>query len=112
MATTVLLIDDDPNDREIYEALLYYNGFDVLIAADGVSGIESALHRKPDVILIDVMMPGINGLTAANSIHTNPVTSHIPIICMSAYGVSLQRVREAGALDFVPKPATGDTLVR
>jgi two-component system cell cycle response regulator DivK len=108
----VLLVDDDFNEREIYGALLYYNGFDVLLAEDGKAGVEAALTERPDVILIDVMMPGMNGLVAANALHTNPATARIPIYCMSAYDVALRRVREAGALDLLRKPVSGDTLVR
>jgi CheY-like chemotaxis protein len=107
----VLLVDDDFHERELYRALLYYNGFEVAVAEDAKAGVEAAIKEQPDVILIDVMMPGMNGLTAANSIHTNPSTSHIPIYCMSAYDVSLHRVREAGALDFLRKPVGGQTLV-
>jgi CheY-like chemotaxis protein len=108
----VLLIDDDPDDREIYSTLLYYNGFDVVVADDGQTGIELARAEKPDVIIVDVMMPGMNGLVTANSIHTNPETADIPIYCMSAYDVSPNRVREAGAVELLPKPVGGDTLVR
>jgi twitching motility two-component system response regulator PilH len=108
----ILLVEDDPDQREVYEALLYYNGFDVLVAADGESGLRSAIEEKPDAILMDVMLPGLNGLAASSLIHSNPDTAHIPIICMSAYDVMKEQVLRSGANDLLPKPITGDALVR
>jgi twitching motility two-component system response regulator PilH len=108
----ILLVEDDPDQREVYEALLYYNGFDVLVAADGESGLRSAIEEKPDAILIDIMLPGLNGLAAASLIHSNPDTAQIPIICMSAYDVMYEQVVRSGANEFLPKPVSGDALVR
>ena len=108
----ILLVEDDPDQREVYEALLYYNGFDVLVAADGESGLRSALEERPDAILIDIMLPGINGLAASSLIHSNPDTAHIPIICMSAYDVMHEQVLRSGANELLPKPVSGDAMVR
>jgi CheY-like chemotaxis protein len=108
----VLLVEDNEDDVEVYRALLYYNGFDVIVAKDGPSGIDMAFSHKPAAILIDVMMPGMNGLVAAQRIHENPETAHIPIICMSAYDVSVNMVKHAGAVGLLPKPVSGDILVR
>ena len=108
----VLLIEDDPIHRDIYERLLYYNGFDVTVAADGLSGISEALASPPDVIVMDVMLPGVSGIVASQRIHDHPDTAHIPIICMSAHDVSRSMVQHVGAREFLPKPVRGDTLVR
>jgi CheY-like chemotaxis protein len=108
----VLLVEDDPDQREVYEALLYYNGFDVLIAVDGESGLRTAIEERPDAIVIDVMLPGLSGLTASSLIHNNPDTAHIPIICISAYDVMQEQVLRSGANELLPKPVSGDALVR
>ena len=108
----VLLIEDSEVQRDLYRDLLYYNGFDVVVAEDAKAGIAFALDEKPDAILIDVMLPGMNGLIATQNLTRNPLTSHIPIICMSAYDVSEQMVRHSGARELLPKPVSGDVLVR
>jgi CheY-like chemotaxis protein len=108
----VLLIEDDPLHRDIYEKLLYYNGFDVTVAADGPAGISEALATRPDAIVIDVMLPGVNGIVVTQCLHGHPDTAHIPIICISGYDVSRSMVQHVGAREFLPKPVSGDTLVR
>jgi twitching motility two-component system response regulator PilH len=108
----VLLIEDNPLHRDIYERLLYYNGFEVTVAEDGPSGISEALAAKPDAIVIDVMLPGVNGIVVSQRLHEHPDTAHIPIICMSGYDVSRSMVQHVGAREFLPKPVSGDTLVR
>ena len=108
----VLLVEDDEAQREFYETLLYYNGFDVITAEDGPSGVDCALREAPDAIILDIMLPGMSGLLVAQSLHTNPATSHIPIICTSAYDVTDDMIRPTGATDFLRKPVPGDVLVR
>ncbi len=108
----VLLIEDDPEQREIYRLLLYYNGFEVLTAEDGVIGVSMAQEVKPDVILADVMLPRLNGLIAARVIKSNPATAQIPIVCMSAYDVDANQVVNSGAQELLVKPVSGDKLVR
>jgi DNA-binding response OmpR family regulator len=108
----VLLIEDDAMHRDIYAKLLYYNGFDVTVAVDGPSGISAAIASKPDAILVDVMLPGVNGIVVSQRLREHPETAHIPIICMSGYDVSRSMVQHVGAREFLPKPISGDTLVR
>jgi CheY-like chemotaxis protein len=106
------LIEDDPDQREIYEQLLYYNGFDVHSAPDGETGVTLAREHKPDAILADVILPRMTGLEAASILQQDPRTSHIPIICLSAHDVSVRRAHEAGAVEMLRKPVDGATLVR
>jgi CheY-like chemotaxis protein len=108
----VLLIEDDAAQRELYRSLLYYNGFDVLTAADGLTGLDMATREQPDAVVLDVMMPGMNGLVTAQRLHTQPSTAHIPVICMSAYDVSAQLAKQSGAAELLLKPVAGDVLVR
>jgi DNA-binding response OmpR family regulator len=108
----VLMMEDDPAQQEIYQTLLYYNGFEVVVAEDGRTGLSLVLEHNPDFILIDVMLPIVNGLLAAQAITSNPATAHIPVVLMSAHDVTHQMVLESGARDMLQKPVTGDMLVR
>lgn len=108
----ILLIEDNEDDREICRRLLYYNGFDVLIAVNAKTGIAMAISDRPDAILMDVMLPGMNGLIAAQNLARNPATSHIPIICISSYDVVPAQVKHAGARELLVKPLTAESLIR
>lgn len=108
----ILLIEDDSDQREMYRALLYYNGFDVLLAEDARQGIRLAVEQTPDVIVVDVMLPEVNGLVATQRLVDNPVTANIPIICMSAYDVSPQMILHSGAREFLPKPVDPSNLMK
>jgi CheY-like chemotaxis protein len=108
----VLLVEDNPDDLEVYRTLLYHSGFEVVTAEDGDSAIEMAIAEQPDVIVIDVMLPRLNGLVATQRIQMNEQTAHIPIICMSAYELSPTMVKYSGACELLQKPVSGETLVR
>lgn len=108
----VLVIEDDPLQRDVYTKLLYYNGFDVEPAADGETGLTAAHEMHPDAILVDMVLPGLNGLAVCSFLRGAADTAQIPIIAMSAYDVNEHQVRLAGANDFLHKPVTGDMLVR
>jgi CheY-like chemotaxis protein len=108
----VLVIEDNPEHREIYSSLLYYNGFDVDHARTAEEGFRIARARKPDVILVDIMLPGIDGLRATTYFKTDPLTADVPVICISAHPVPPSKVQQAGADDYLRKPLTGDVMVR
>ena len=80
MAKKILIIDDDREVTNVILAQLVARGFHVELANDGKSGFEKARKFQPDVILLDIMMPGWSGLETANDLKTNPGTSDIPII--------------------------------
>ncbi len=108
----ILVIEDDPYQRDIYSKLLYYNGFDVECAEDAEDGVRVADAHPPDAILMDVVLPQMNGLEAARVFKSRPSTADIPVICMSAYNISPFKARNSGADDFLQKPVSGDVLVR
>src|SRR5690606_31636238 len=81
----VLLVDDDPHDREIYGRILCYNGFDVICASDGESGMRLALRYHPDVVLLDIGLPDLHGLDLCSSLRTQAETCDIPVVALSAY---------------------------
>jgi DNA-binding response OmpR family regulator len=101
-----LVIDDEPPIRLLCRVNLEAEGIEVVEAADGAKGLELARHEKPDAILLDVMMPGLDGWSVAERLLTDEKTSTIPIIFLTARADLRDRVRgmDAGGLDYVTKP--------
>ena len=83
-ATRVLVIDDEPPIRLLCRVNLEAEGMEVLEAADGPSGLDQARREHPDVVLLDVMMPGLDGWKVAEQLLADPRTSGIPIVFLSA----------------------------
>jgi CheY-like chemotaxis protein len=104
----VLVIEDDPNDREIYGRILGYNGFDVVFADGAAAGLERARTRQPDLVLLDVGLPDASGLDVCESLRSDPDTSGIPIIVLSAFPESRigERARALGCADYIEKPTS------
>jgi CheY-like chemotaxis protein len=101
--TRILVAEDHADSRDALRYLLEAFGFEVVIAANGHSAIEIALTTRPGLILMDLMMPGINGLDAIRELRKDPRTHDVPIIAVTAVD-SLQEAIDAGANDFVRKP--------
>jgi DNA-binding response OmpR family regulator len=106
MATRVLVIDDEAPIRLLCRVNLEAEGMEVLEAADGPSGLEKARSETPDVILLDVMMPGLDGWSVAEELLADAATSGIPIVFLSARADKADRARgiELGAIDYITKP--------
>lgn len=103
---TVLLVEDNADNQEIYRIILVHHGFSVLQAWDGECGVQMARHHCPDLILMDLTMPVIDGLHATRILKADPQTSGIPIIALTAHGESEDReaAAEAGCISFLAKP--------
>jgi putative two-component system response regulator len=108
----VLVIEDNAEQREVYSSLLYYNGFDVDQAPTAEDALLLTKYRKPDVVLTDVRLPGIDGMVLAQTLKADPLTADTPVICISAYDYPPAIAKRYGADDFLRKPLTGDMLVR
>ena len=102
----VLVVDDNPTNLSILVNLLRDVGLRVLVATDGESAIEQIEYVKPDLILLDVMMPGIDGFETCQRLKANANTAKIPIIFMTALSETVDKVRglSLGAVDYVTKP--------
>ncbi|MCY7332577.1 MAG: hybrid sensor histidine kinase/response regulator [Pseudanabaena sp. CAN_BIN31] len=102
----VLVVDDNPTNLSVLVNLLRDAGLRVLVATDGESAIEQTEYVKPDLILLDVMMPGIDGFETCQRLKANPETVKIPIIFMTALSETVDKVRglSLGAVDYVTKP--------
>jgi twitching motility two-component system response regulator PilH len=109
----ILIIDDSPTEIHVLKTMLEKNGFTVSAAGSGEEGIEKSKSEKPDLILMDVVMPGMNGFQAARSISTDPETNEIPIIIVSTKDQETDRMwgLRQGAKDYITKPAKEKELV-
>ena len=108
----VLVVDDDPDLRSLANMQLG-DGFDVIQAASGEEALALAVSETPDVILLDIMMPGMDGSQVLTELSNNPDTRDIPVIFLSALGTVDDRVKglEKGAVDYITKPAQPRELV-
>jgi DNA-binding response OmpR family regulator len=105
-ATRVLVIDDEAPIRLLCRVNLEAEGMEVLEAADGPSGLETARAEIPDVVLLDVMMPGLDGWRVAEELLDDPGTESIPIVFLTARAELRDRARgiDLGGVDYVTKP--------
>jgi len=104
--TRVLVIDDEPPIRLLCRVNLEAEGMEVLEASDGPTGLEKARNEEPDVILLDVMMPGLDGWQVAEELIDGERTSGIPIVFLTARAEARDRARglDLGGIDYVTKP--------
>jgi DNA-binding response OmpR family regulator len=104
--TKVLVIDDEAPIRLLCRVNLEAEGMDVVEAADGPSGVEKARAESPDVILLDVMMPGLDGWRVAEQLLDDPRTSRIPIVFLTARAEFRDRAKglDIGGVDYITKP--------
>lgn len=102
----ILIVDDDFNDREILLNLLDRKGYLVLFSSDGISGIQRAASAQPDLILLDVLMPDMDGFETCRQLKSNEKTKDIPVIFMTARTDIDDKVKgfECGAIDYITKP--------
>jgi two-component system cell cycle response regulator DivK len=109
----LLIAEDDSALRGLYVEHLSISGFDVIEAADGAVAIESTSSRQPDVVVMDLSLPIIDGWEATRRLKSDARTAHIPVVALTAYDTSpeLQRAMLAGCDWFIPKPCPPDALV-
>lgn len=112
--TTVLVIDDSPSEMAKFRDMLAKNNFRVLEAANGEQGCAMATEHLPDVILMDVVMPEMNGFQATRKITRGKTTSHIPVVIISTKNQETDRVwgKRQGAKEYLTKPVDESELMR
>ena len=109
----ILVVDDSATERHILGDILGKKGFEVSFAEDGEKGVELSKLNKPDLIIMDVVMPGMNGFQATRAISKDPETQHIPIIICTTKDQETDKVWgvRQGAKDYVVKPIDAAELL-
>ena len=108
---TVLVIEDDPDMREIERATLGFAGHDVLLAANGCEGLQALERRRPCVILLDLMMPVMDGLTFLKERNKRGLAQGVPVLCITAGGADMTaHALHLGARECMLKPTDIDEL--
>ena len=102
----ILIVDDSPTDVHVMTTMLEKHGYTVLSAENAEDGIEKAKSEKPDLVIMDVILPGMNGFQATRALSKNSETSEIPIIIVSTKNMETDRVwgLRQGAKDYLAKP--------
>jgi len=110
---TVLVVDDSPTDLHLLNGYLENHGYRTLNASSGEEALQKASSERPDLILMDVVMPGMNGFEATRSLSRNPDTRHIPVIVVTSKQQETDKIwaMRQGARDFVSKPVDEKTLI-
>ena len=109
----VLLVEDQQELRQLYAQQLSLSGFDVIEAGNGADAITHTTERGPDVVLMDLSLPVLDGWEATRRLKSDQRTAHIPVVALTAHDGSgeLQRATRAGCDWFVPKPCPPDALI-
>jgi len=113
MSKSILIVDDDPDVLKIFKLYLESEGFSVVTAEDGVTGLQKAEALEPNLIMLDVMMPGMNGYEVCSKLQKNENLSYIPVIFVTALGSEQNKAMafSCGAVDYIVKPPTKKLLV-
>ena len=125
--TRILIVDDRERTVRTMRRLLMQEGYQVITALDGLAGLEKARQIRPDLVILDVMMPGLDGYEVCRRLHLDPETTHIPVILLTGVGrVDTPAVKgaalrtrvqqqekgfDSGAVEFLTKPITKEKLL-
>jgi two-component system, cell cycle response regulator DivK len=112
MAKRILVVEDNEDSRFILVATLHCIGYETIEAKTGTQGVEKALSEKPDLIVMDLGLPGMSGIDAARAVKENLTTAHIPIIACSALSPSRwkEEVLKVGMVDYLEKPVSWELM--
>ncbi|ADY82852.1 MULTISPECIES: response regulator [Acinetobacter] len=109
----ILIVDDSPTETFRFKEILTKHGYDVLEASNGADGVTLAKAEQPDLVLMDVVMPGVNGFQATRQITRDEDTKHIPVVIVSTKDQATDRVwgKRQGAIDYLIKPIEENQLI-
>ena len=110
---TILIIDDSPTELHLFQNMLQKSGFETLVADSGEDGIRQAEASRPDCILMDVVMPGMNGFQATRKLTHDPRTANIPVIMITTKDQETDKIwgMRQGAVEYIVKPIGHKELV-
>jgi len=111
-AATVLLVEDNPQNRKLARTILTLEGHEVLEAPDARAALETLARRRPDVVLVDIQLPGMDGLELVQRLRSDPETADLVIVAMTAYAMRGDRERclRAGCDGYLSKPIDPKTF--
>ncbi len=114
MAKVILIVEDDPKSLVLIRDLLQVSGYSTIEATDGQQGVELAKASKPDLILMDVQMPVMDGLEATRILKADATTSNIPVLALTSYAMKgdEERILEAGCDGYLAKPYNIQELLK
>jgi two-component system, cell cycle response regulator DivK len=110
----ILVVDDYADNREMYSAFLRFHGLDVLEAANGTEALDHAFARRPDLVVMDLSLPGVDGWQATRILKADARTKAIPVIAVTGHALAgaPERASEAGCDGFLTKPCLPEDLLR
>jgi len=110
----ILVVDDYADNREMYSAYLRFQGLDVVEAANGTEALEHAFARRPDLVVMDLSLPGVDGWQATRLLKADSRTKDIPVIAVTGHALAgaPERAAEAGCDGFLTKPCLPEDLLR
>ena len=109
----ILVVDDEVNITQILEFSIGSEGYEVITASNGEEAVEKARREQPDLVILDIMMPKIDGYEACRLIKSNPLTKNIPVVLLTAKGRDIDKRLgyEVGATDYIVKPFSPNKLI-
>ena len=113
MVKKILIIEDDPATSRLVEYSLRHEGYQVMTASNGLDGIRKALNEGPDLIILDVMLPGMDGFEICHRLRSEPATEKLPILMFSAKAQEMDKNTGllVGADDYLTKPASPSSII-
>ena len=110
---SILIVDDSPTEVHVFKTMLEKNGHTVAVAVTGEEGIERAKEIVPDLVLMDIVMPGMNGFQATRQLATNEITANVPVIIVTTKDQETDKVWgiRQGAKDYIVKPVKEKDLI-
>lgn len=109
----VLIVDDSPTETHVLTTILKKHGYEVVTAESGEAGVEVARQELPDLVLMDVVMPGLNGFQATRQLKKDPATTHIPVVIVTTKDQETDKIwgMRQGAKDYLTKPVVEKNLI-
>lgn len=109
----IMIVDDSPTEVHVLKTALEKHGFEIVAAADGTECLDLVREKRPDLILMDVVMPGLNGYQATRTLSRDPATKSIPVVMITTKAQETDRIwgMRQGAVDYLVKPVSEAVLV-
>jgi CheY-like chemotaxis protein len=106
MPLKILIVEDNDNNRSLFRDILTFHGYEISVATDGQEGVDMARALAPDLVLMDIQMPGMDGLTAGSILKGDPATSGLKIVALTSFAMSgdREKIMAAGFDGYLSKP--------